>query len=112
MSGVLMGNNLGTIHNAVADYSPDESRQIHRCPTMTSRFLMQTVHPKHAKKRALMQEISGRSPSGPFSGQDLIAGFDAVAFDQIGIFIALESHRGGQGRQFGDLGHQALFLQL
>ena|GEM_PF-3453772 len=56
MSGVLMGNNLGTIHNAVADYSPDESRQIHRCPTMTSRFLMQTVHPKHAKKRALMQE--------------------------------------------------------
>lgn len=35
---VLMWDNLGTIHNAVADYRPDEHRYIQRCQVMATRF--------------------------------------------------------------------------
>lgn len=35
---VLMWDNFGTIHNAVADYTPDEPRFIHRCQVMATRF--------------------------------------------------------------------------
>jgi taurine dioxygenase len=34
---VLMWDNLGTIHNAVADYGPDEHRLIKRCQVMADR---------------------------------------------------------------------------
>jgi len=35
---VLMWENMGTIHNAVADYGPDEHRLIKRCQVMATRF--------------------------------------------------------------------------
>ena len=35
---VLMWENFGTIHNAVADYGPDEPRLIKRCQVMANRF--------------------------------------------------------------------------
>ncbi len=35
---VLMWDNLRTIHNAVADYGPDEPRLIKRCQVMANRF--------------------------------------------------------------------------
>ena len=35
---VLMWENFGTIHNAVADYGPDEHRLIKRCQVMANRF--------------------------------------------------------------------------
>ncbi len=35
---VLMWDNIGTIHNAVADYGPDERRLIKRCQIKASRF--------------------------------------------------------------------------
>jgi len=35
---VLMWENFGTIHNAVADYGPDEHRLIKRCQVMATRF--------------------------------------------------------------------------
>jgi taurine dioxygenase len=35
---VLMWDNMRTIHNAVADYRPDEPRLIKRCQVMASRF--------------------------------------------------------------------------
>ncbi|AEI82348.1 alpha-ketoglutarate-dependent taurine dioxygenase TauD (plasmid) [Cupriavidus necator N-1] len=35
---VLMWDNMGTIHNAVADYRPDERRLIKRCQVMANRF--------------------------------------------------------------------------
>jgi taurine dioxygenase len=35
---VLMWENFGTIHNAVADYRPDEHRYIKRCQVMATRF--------------------------------------------------------------------------
>ena len=35
---VLMWDNLGTIHNAVADYLPHEHRYIKRCQVMATRF--------------------------------------------------------------------------
>ena len=35
---VLMWENFGTIHNAVADYGPDEHRFIKRCQVMATRF--------------------------------------------------------------------------
>jgi taurine dioxygenase len=35
---VLMWDNMGTIHNAVADYGPDEHRLIKRCQVMATRF--------------------------------------------------------------------------
>ena len=35
---VLMWEDIGTIHNAVADYRPDEHRLIKRCQVMATRF--------------------------------------------------------------------------
>lgn len=35
---VLMWENIGTIHNAAADYGPDEHRLIKRCQVMANRF--------------------------------------------------------------------------
>jgi Probable taurine catabolism dioxygenase len=35
---VLMWDNMGTIHNAVADYGPDEHRLIKRCQVMADRY--------------------------------------------------------------------------
>jgi taurine dioxygenase len=35
---VLMWDNIGTIHNAVADYGPDEPRLIKRCQVAATRF--------------------------------------------------------------------------
>jgi taurine dioxygenase len=35
---VLMWENFGTIHNAVADYRPDEPRLVKRCQVMATRF--------------------------------------------------------------------------
>jgi taurine dioxygenase len=37
---VLMWENFGTIHNAVADYRPDEHRLIKRCQVMATRFAL------------------------------------------------------------------------
>ena len=36
---VLMWENFGTIHNAVADYGPDEHRLVKRCQVMATRFI-------------------------------------------------------------------------
>ncbi|WP_296556524.1 TauD/TfdA family dioxygenase [Pigmentiphaga sp.] len=38
VSDVLMWDNMGTIHNAVADYGPDEPRLIKRCQVMADRY--------------------------------------------------------------------------
>jgi taurine dioxygenase len=38
---VLMWDNMRTIHNAVADYGPDEPRLIKRCQVMASRFFQE-----------------------------------------------------------------------
>jgi len=35
---VLMWDNIGTIHNAVADYGPDEPRYIRRCQVMANKY--------------------------------------------------------------------------
>ena len=35
---VLMWDNMGTLHNAVPDYGPDEHRYIKRCQVMASRY--------------------------------------------------------------------------
>ncbi|MFA7668962.1 MAG: TauD/TfdA family dioxygenase [Burkholderiaceae bacterium] len=35
---VLMWDNMGTIHNAVADYTPDEPRLIKRCQVMADKY--------------------------------------------------------------------------
>jgi taurine dioxygenase len=35
---LLMWENFGTIHNAIADYGPDEHRLIRRCQVMATRF--------------------------------------------------------------------------
>ena len=43
---VLMWDNLGTIHNAVADYRPDEHRLIKRCQVMATRFFHADGQPK------------------------------------------------------------------
>ncbi len=37
---VLMWENFGTIHNAIADYGPDEHRLVRRCQVMATRFGM------------------------------------------------------------------------
>jgi taurine dioxygenase len=36
---VLMWEDFGTIHNAVADYGPDEHRLVQRCQVMATRFI-------------------------------------------------------------------------
>jgi len=38
VGSVLMWDNMGTIHNAVADYRPDERRLIKRCQVAATRF--------------------------------------------------------------------------
>ena len=38
---VLMWDNMRTIHNAVADYRPDEPRLIKRCQVMATRFFQE-----------------------------------------------------------------------
>ena len=40
---VLMWDNMRTIHNAVADYRPDEPRFIKRCQVMATRFFKETA---------------------------------------------------------------------
>ena len=40
---VLMWEDIGTIHNAVADYGPDEHRLIKRCQVMATRFCPEEV---------------------------------------------------------------------
>ncbi len=40
---VLMWDNMGTIHNAVADYTPDEPRFIKRCQVMADRYFPQAA---------------------------------------------------------------------
>jgi taurine dioxygenase len=44
---VLMWDNIGTIHNAVADYGPDEHRLIKRCQVMATRFFDDNGNPVH-----------------------------------------------------------------
>ena len=43
---VLMWDNMGTIHNAVADYLPSEPRLIKRCQVMATRFFDADGRPK------------------------------------------------------------------
>lgn len=45
---VLMWDNMGTIHNAVADYLPHEHRYIRRCQVAASRFFDQNGNPRAA----------------------------------------------------------------
>ena len=40
---VLMWDNMGTLHNAVADYRPDEHRYIKRCQVMANRYFEQAA---------------------------------------------------------------------
>ena len=40
---VLMWDNMRTIHNAVADYTPDEPRYIKRCQVMATRFFKEAA---------------------------------------------------------------------
>ena len=40
---VLMWDNMGTLHNAVADYRPDEHRYIKRCQVMANRYFDKAV---------------------------------------------------------------------
>jgi taurine dioxygenase len=40
---VLMWDNIGTIHNAVADYRPDEQRLIKRCQVMADKIFAEAV---------------------------------------------------------------------
>lgn len=40
---VLMWDNMRTIHNAVADYRPDEPRYIKRCQVMATRFFKEAI---------------------------------------------------------------------
>ncbi len=40
---VLMWDNMGTIHNAIADYKPDEPRYIKRCQVMADRYFPQAA---------------------------------------------------------------------
>ncbi len=46
-NSVLMWDNIGTTHNAVADYGPQEHRYIERCQVMATRFYDEagTMHP-------------------------------------------------------------------
>jgi taurine dioxygenase len=43
---VLMWENFGTIHNAVADYRPDEHRLVKRCQVMATRFFDERGAPR------------------------------------------------------------------
>ncbi len=48
---VLMWENIGTIHNAVADYAPDEHRLIKRCQVMADRFYHPDGRARQASER-------------------------------------------------------------
>ena len=50
---VLMWDNMGTIHNAIPDYRPDEPRLIKRCQVMATRFFHEDGTP-----RAMAQEAT------------------------------------------------------
>jgi taurine dioxygenase len=43
---VLMWENFGTIHNAIADYRPDEHRLVKRCQVMATRFFDEQGAPR------------------------------------------------------------------
>lgn len=43
---VLMWDNMGTIHNAIPDYRPDEPRLIKRCQVMATRFFQDDGTPR------------------------------------------------------------------
>jgi taurine dioxygenase len=43
---VLMWENFGTIHNAIADYRPDEHRLVKRCQVMATRFFDEAGAPR------------------------------------------------------------------
>lgn len=45
---LLMWDNIGTIHNAVADYKPDEHRYIKRCQVAATRFFHADGSPRQA----------------------------------------------------------------
>jgi taurine dioxygenase len=49
---VLMWENFGTIHNAVADYRADEPRLVKRCQVMATRFFDESGAPRAAGARA------------------------------------------------------------
>lgn len=40
---VLMWDNIGTLHNAVPDYTPEEHRYIKRCQVMANRYFSETT---------------------------------------------------------------------
>lgn len=47
---VLMWDNMGTIHNAIPDYRPDEPRLIKRCQVMATRFFHDDGTPRSPAK--------------------------------------------------------------
>lgn len=50
---LLMWDNMGTIHNAVADYQPHEHRLIKRCQVMATRFFHNDGTPRKTNARAI-----------------------------------------------------------
>jgi taurine dioxygenase len=50
---VLMWDNMGTIHNAIPDYRPDEPRYIKRCQVMATRFFHDDGTPRAVADTAL-----------------------------------------------------------
>jgi taurine dioxygenase len=51
---VLMWDNMGTIHNAVADYLPNEHRYIRRCQVAATRFFTANGNPRSAPTEQVM----------------------------------------------------------
>lgn len=49
---VLMWDNMGTIHNAIPDYRPDEPRLIKRCQVMATRFFNADGSPRRNSESA------------------------------------------------------------
>ena len=49
VNDVLMWDNMGTIHNAVADYKPHEHRYIQRCQVAATHFFDENGQPRSAK---------------------------------------------------------------
>jgi taurine dioxygenase len=47
---VLMWDNMGTIHNAIPDYRPDEPRLIKRCQVMATRFFHDDGTPRETHR--------------------------------------------------------------
>ncbi|VTU23274.1 TauD/TfdA dioxygenase family protein [Variovorax sp. RA8] len=50
---VLMWDNMGTIHNAIPDYRPDEPRLIKRCQVMATRFFHDDGTPREVARTEL-----------------------------------------------------------